>query len=111
MIQREILYAYPIVMKDRKLPYAGRAPETMGLWVGTSLIWKCNPEGKGMSFTRKKEAHLSSVLFDTSALTPKASPILARTLFNCQRAFMLGKEKDSINQAVRLNPHSYRKAT
>lgn len=49
-----------------------------------------------MSFTLKKEAHLSSVLFDASALTPKASPILARTLFNCQRAFILGKEKYSV---------------
>jgi len=49
-----------------------------------------------MSFSRRKEAHLSSALLDTSAFTPKAYPILARTLFNCQRAIIPGKGKHSI---------------
>jgi hypothetical protein len=49
-----------------------------------------------MSFTRRKEVQLSSALSDTSAFTPKAYHIVARTLFNCQRAIILKKGKHSI---------------
>ena len=55
----------------------------MDLWVGTYLNWKCNSEGERMSFSRRKEAHLSSALFDPNAFTPKADHIIiARPLFN-----------------------------
>ena len=66
----------------------------MELWVGTYLNWKCNSEGERMSFSRKKEAPLSSALFDSNAFTPKTDHIIvARTLFNWQRAIIIEKVK------------------
>ncbi len=66
----------------------------MDLWAGTYLNWKGNPEGERMSLTRIKEAHLSSALFDPSAFTPKADHIIvARILFNRQRAIIMEKGK------------------
>jgi hypothetical protein len=44
-----------------------------------------------MSFTDRIEVQLSSTLSDTSAFTLKAYPILARILFNCQRAIIMEK--------------------
>jgi hypothetical protein len=49
-----------------------------------------------MSFIRRKAIQLSSALFDTRALSLKAYPIVARILFNCQRAIPLKKGNDSI---------------
>jgi hypothetical protein len=58
------------------------------------LNWKCNSEGERMSFPRRKKAHLSSALFDPNVFTPKADHIIvARTLFNRQRAIIMEKRK------------------
>ena len=66
----------------------------MDLWVGTDLNWKCTSEGERMSFSRKKEAHLSSARFDRNAFTLKADHIIvARTLSNRQRAIVIEKGK------------------
>ncbi len=66
----------------------------MDLWVGTYLNWKCNSGGERMSFSRRKEAPLSSALFDPNAFPPKADHIIvARTLFNRQRAIVMEKGK------------------
>jgi hypothetical protein len=47
-----------------------------------------------MSFSRRKEAHLNFVLFDPNAFIPKADHInVVRTLFNRQRAIIIGKGK------------------
>jgi hypothetical protein len=66
----------------------------MDLWLITYLNWGCNSEGEGMSFSRKKEAPRSSALFDPNAFIPKADHIIvARTLFNRQRAIVMEKGK------------------
>jgi hypothetical protein len=63
-------------------------------WVGTYLNWKCNSEGERMSFSRRKEAPLPSALFDPNAFTLKVDHIIvARTLFNRQRAIIMEKGK------------------
>ena len=66
----------------------------MDLWVGTYLNWQFNSEGERISFSRRKEAHLSSALFDPNAFTPNADHIIvARTLFKRQKAIILEKGK------------------
>jgi hypothetical protein len=65
----------------------------MDLWAEIYLSWKCNPEGERMSFSRRKEAHLSSALLHISAFIQKACHIVITTLFNCPRAITMGKGK------------------
>ena len=66
----------------------------MDLWVGTYLDSKYGFKGEGMPFFCRKEAHLPSALFDPNAFTPKADHVIvARTLFNRQRAIVMEKGK------------------
>jgi hypothetical protein len=88
----------PVCLSDshgrQEAPLCWARSMRMDLWVGTDLNWKCNSEGERMSFSRRKEAHLSSALFDPNAFISKAGHIIvARTLFNRQRAIIMEKGK------------------
>jgi len=58
----------------------------MDIRAGTYLLEGYNPKGERMSFTRIKEALLSSILLDSTTFVLKTAYItIARTLFNGQK--------------------------